>query len=471
MVVTLPSEGKVFRKDIYFEKTDYTPHEGQKTVHYNSTRHRALSNGRRWGKTQLGGKECEGEAFVKNFLDQPKRGWIIGPEYSDCEKEFRVLHNTFRSLGIDQVSTKFLNSVENGNMHIRTKWGFDIECRSAKHPESLVGEGLDFVLMVEAGRLRRQMFTEYVRPALSDKRGWSLMTGVPEVATDTSLLYWAWERGQNPTKAQWASWQRPSWDNLFVFPGGRNDAEILEAEDDLTEDEFDRQYKGEFVERVGRVMSEWDDSVHITNQGYNPKWPLFAALDYGYTNDWVWLWVQVDPHHNVYIVREDRWRLKDTDEVCDTILANDDLKSLLAKTSIIYAPPAEPSDTNILRRRLEKTIATNTGGEIKVRDGLTRKFLKVKNAELPEGHPDRKPRLSVHRSCTKFIWEMKTGYRWPENRSENRSDSENPLDKDNHGPEAIGRFMKGRMEKYEPTRRGRQSRIKSGRRRVNAGAR
>lgn len=464
-MVVLASESKVFRKDIYFEKTGYRPHVGQRAVHYNSTRHRALSNGRRWGKTHLGGKEVEGEAFVKNFLDQPKMGWIIGPEYSDCEKEFRVLYNTFKALEIDTVSTKFLNNVENGNMHIKTRWGFDVQCRSAKHPESLVGEGLDFVLLAEAGRLHRRMFTEYVRPALSDKRGWSLMTGVPEVATETSLLYWAYERGQDPTKEQWMSWQRPSWENNFVFPGGRNDPEILEAQDDLTEDEFKRQYGGEFVERVGRVMAEWDDQIHVRNApAYDPQLPLYMALDYGYTNDWVLLWIQVDVFNNVFVIREDRWRLRDTDEVCDEILVDDQLKALLARTSAIYAPPAEPSDTNIIRRRLDKPVKTNTGGEIKTRDGLTRKFLKPQPARLPDGHPDKQPRLKVHASCTKLIWEMKTGYRWPENKSETRSDAENPMDKDNHGPEALGRFMKGHMERFEPTRKGRQSRIRSGRR-------
>lgn len=74
-------------------------------------------------------------------------------------------------------------------MHIQTRWGFDLQCRSARHPESLVGEGLDFVLLAEAGRHRRRTFTEYVRPALSDKRGISIMSGVPEDASEQSLLY------------------------------------------------------------------------------------------------------------------------------------------------------------------------------------------------------------------------------------------------------------------------------------------
>jgi ribulose bisphosphate carboxylase small subunit len=161
--IQLPSDARVFRKDTYFEQTGYVPHAGQQQIHYSNTRHRILSNGRRWGKTLLGGKEAETMAFVKNFLDQPMQGWIIGPEYVDCEKEFRVVYDTFKKLGIDQVSSKFLNNVESGSMRIHTKWGFDLQCRSARHPESLVGEGLDFVLIVEAGRHHRKTFTEYVR--------------------------------------------------------------------------------------------------------------------------------------------------------------------------------------------------------------------------------------------------------------------------------------------------------------------
>lgn len=461
--ITLPQEGLVFRKDLYFQNTGYEPHQGQKLIHYNNTRHRILSNGRRWGKTLLGGKESETMAFVKNFLGQPMQGWIIGPEYVDCEKEFRVVYDSFKKLGIDEVSTKFLNNVESGSMRIHTKWGFDLQCRSARHPESLVGEGLDFVLIVEAGRHHRKMFTEYVRPALSDKRGWSLMSGVPEIAAETALLYWAYERGQDSSKTQWQSWRMPSWTNTRVFPGGRNDPEILEAEDDLTQDEFRRQYGGEFVERIGRVMKEWDDETHlVSGLDYDPSRPLYVALDYGYTNDWVWLWIQQDIWGQCYVIGEQRWKMMDTEEVCQDILERRDkaeeLWSLLEKVNCIYAPPAEPSDTSIVMRKLKRPVRTNTGGEINDRDRMTNHLLK------PKG-PDKKPGIYFSKErCQSLAWEMRTGYRWPEHKNENKNASENPLDKDNHGPEALGRFVKGHLSKSSERRSSRQSRVNARRR-------
>ena len=254
---------KLFRKDKWFESTGYRPHPGQSLVHYDNTRHRVLCNGRRWGKSLFGGKELESTAFVKNYINQPMRGWIIGPNYTDAEKEFRVIYNTFKALGIDTISNKFVSNVENGNMHIETSWGWDIQCRSAQKPDSLVGEGLDFVLLAEAGRHLKRTFTEYVRPALSDKRGFSLMSGVPEDVADTNLLYWGYKRGQDPAMTQWQSWQLPSWTNTHVFPGGRNDPEIIEAASDLTADEFNRQYGGQFVLKRGRVLKVWDDDKHV----------------------------------------------------------------------------------------------------------------------------------------------------------------------------------------------------------------
>lgn len=459
-------DGKVFRKDIWFEQTGYTPHPGQKIVHYDNTRNRVLSNGRRWGKSMLGGKEIECLAFLKNFRGEAMRGWIVGPNYTDAEKEFRIIYDTFKKLGIDTVSPKFLSNVESGNMHIQTSWGFDLQCRSANHPESLVGEGLDFVLLAEAGRHRRRTFTEYIRPALSDKRGISIMSGVPEDASEQSLLYWGYNRGQDSSKLQWKSWRMPSWTNSAVFPGGRRDPEILEAEDDLTEDEFRRQYGGEFVLKRGRVMKEWDDEKHVGTYDYRRDWPLYAAVDFGYTNDWVWLWIQVDPMtHNVYVIGEHRFRLRDTEDIArNEILHHPLISQLLA----IYVDPSSPDDASILRRHLKVQTKSNTGGEIKLRLQLMRSALKSRPEHLPDDHPEKLPGLMVDKTCQRLIWEMREGYRWPDSASDMRNASEIPMDNDNHGPEALGRFFKGYMEQFSSAgnRHSRQGSIAKSRRRA-----
>lgn len=434
------ASGKALRKDLYFAETGYFPHEGQEGIHYAAYRHRVVSNGRRWGKTLMGGKEAEVTHLVLNRLGEPQRGWIVGPNYADAEKEFRVIYDSLRKRGYEKMDLvpKFVNNPDSGNMQIRTSWGWYLECRSAAHPETLTGEGLDFVLMVEAGRHKARTWGKYIRPTLSDKRGWSLHTGVPEGASKNSLLYALWQRGQSRKFASWQSWRKPSWTNTVVFPGGRQDEEIIEAELDLTEPEFRSQYGAEFVEEVGRVMKEWDDEVHLYDLEFNPNWPLFAAVDYGFVNPFVWLWIQVDPFDNVYILGEHYIRGRDTEEIAKQIFLDHPWTKHL---TAFYPDPAEPDDTRILERVLKVNARGPTGGELKHRLSLIRRKLKTYPDHLPI--EDQEPYLRVDRSCEQFAWEMREGYRWPEHRSEIKNDKENPLSKDDHGPEALGRFMRG----------------------------
>lgn len=433
---------RVMRKDLYYAKCGYEPHEGQTDIHYTSVRFKVVSNGRRWGKTIMGGYEILPNAPVAcPMTGKPQIGWIVGPNYVDAEKEFRVVYDQLRKDGVDKDAIRFQNNADSGSLHIKTSWGFELFGKSAMHPETLVGEGLNFVLMVEAGRHKRKTWTEYVRPGLSDRRGWALFTGVPEGRSEHSLLFSLWQRGQDPNRPTWQSWRKPSWTNNIVFPGGRQDEEILEAEDDLTEDEFRRQYGAEFTDKTGVVMQEYDDEIHVGDFAYRPDWPLYMGVDYGFTNPFVVLWIQVGPFGEIRVIGERRWQRLDTVEVATDLLLRDN--GLVRACQRIYPDPAEPDDTRTLERMLRIPAVRGTGGEIKVRLALIRRAMKINNTHLPVGDPERKPTLMIDRSCQQLIWEMREGYRWPEHRSQVKSDSELPLDKDNHGVEALGRFFRG----------------------------
>jgi hypothetical protein len=321
-------------------------------------------------------------------------------------------------------------------MHIKTSWGFELIGKSAAHPETLVGEGLNGVLMVEAGRHKRRTWGQYIRPALSDKRGWALFTGVPEGKSEQSLLYSLYQRGQSEKFPAWRSWKRPSWTNNIVFPGGRNDPEILEAEADLTSDEFARQYGAEFTDKTGVVMQEYDDEIHLADLAYDPHLPLYMAVDYGFTNPFVVLWVQEDPEtQQVRVISEKRFQRLDTPQVAEELAA--EFPRFVRDCVAIYPDPAEPDDTMTLERALRIPAYYNTGGPLKNRLTLIRTALK---GRIFNGQP----RLVIDRSCATLAWEMREGYKWPEHRSDVTSDSENPMDKDNHGTEALGRFFRGK---------------------------
>lgn len=430
----------VFVKEDYYQLIKYHPHEGQALMHSTPSRFKVIPCGRRWGKTLFGAREAEPNVWVPcPITGEAQKGWIVGPQYVHAEKEFAFVYDSLRKQGIDRDSIKFVKNVDSGNMHIKTNWGFELLGKSAAHPETLVGDGLNFIEMVEAGLHKRSTW-QYVRPSLSDRRGWAIFTGVPEGKSENSMLYALYQRGQSTRDVDrlYRSWTMPSWTNTIVFPGGRNDIEILDAESDLTEDEFARQYGAEFRDKIGAVMQEWDDNVHLGDFDYEPSWPLYMAIDYGFTNPFVVLWIQVSPATGqVRVISERRWTQLDTPEVATDLIQTQG--GFVRACRMMYPDPAEPDDTKTMQNSLHIPANKNTGGELKIRLSFIRRALKRRAANA-----GMVPELQIDRTnCKELAWEMREGYRWPEHRSEVKNESELPLDKNNHGVEALGRFFKG----------------------------
>ena len=83
----------------------FDPHIGQLEIMEHNARMKAITAGRRFGKSYIGGNELIPEAMLtKNLATTLKSNghrrefWIVGPEYSDSEKEFRVFYNQCKRL-------------------------------------------------------------------------------------------------------------------------------------------------------------------------------------------------------------------------------------------------------------------------------------------------------------------------------------------------------------------------------------
>jgi hypothetical protein len=461
----------------------YEPHEGQCLIHASSARHRVAVEGRRAGKSQTGGHELSVEAiatkpFATTLLEAGLRRefWIIGPEYSDSEKEFRVLWNDAKRLGLPLDRPGSYNNPEGGPMTVSLWDGaFIVHAKSAKYPGTLVGESLDGVIMAEAAKLKKIVWTQFARPMLADTKGWSLWLTTPE---GRNWVYELWQLGQNSRVKAWESWRFGSWINSFVFPGGATEAgikmlkatraahqpltpeiiaasgvdeEIVAMFEEMSLELFAQEVEAKFTEFVGAVFKAFDESYHVRPLEYNPALPVFAAIDYGWTNPFVVLLLQVDSFGNVYVLHENYETERDTSEVAEDL---SNRWPLLSKVRVIYPDPAEPDDTHTLKKKWRVRAATNTGGELKTRLELIRNALKP---ALVGAYPVTAhnipivgaPRLLVDSSCTNLIGEMQA-YRYPETKEESlRNPNDEPMDKDNHGPEALGRFYKGYFGKIE----------------------
>jgi hypothetical protein len=462
-----------------YEQIGWNPHDVQQQIIESAARQKAVAAGRRFGKSEIGGHKLFQEALntrlVKSMLEdlgKRREYWIVGPSYTDSEKEFRILWNELTKAGFKEHFDKpgSYNNPEQGDMHLSLWEGkFQVHAKSEKHPDSLVGEGLSGVVLAEAAKLKQRTYNKLIRPTLADFLGWCLMTSTPE---GKNWFYEMWKRGQDPTRPDWDSFRAPSWANPYVYPGGATDDSILllrraianrevvdlslfkslnidpeigELAADLTEEAFNQEIGALFTEFVGRVFKDFDEDVHVGDFDFEPSWETVGAVDYGFTNPNVWLLVQIDPFGE---------RIRVLDEVYQAGLTDEEFAWEIKERGLcpgglkfFYPDPASPGSTRVLEQILKVKHKGGTGGELRHRIDAIRRALKVRNSHLPEGDPTRVPWLQFDRKCSLSIADM-LNWRYPDKRSQVQADTnhpENPMKKDDHGPEALGRMFAGRF--------------------------
>lgn len=481
----------------------WEPHDIQREILLDGTRNKVVALGRRAGKSQTGGRRLVPEAFRAWYqldrlqqLSQRREYWIVGPEYSDAEKEFRVAWNELTRLGFEFDKPGSYNNPESGEMVISMfNRRLIIHAKSAKYPTTLVGEGLSGVIMAEAAKMKPSVWYKFIRPTLADFDGWSMFNSTPE---GKNWFYDLYMVGLDDRRPSWRSWRAPSWVNHHVYPGGANEeflnmciearrkhkldyllnlykmlsrngstrfdrlplittnpaaqkihrdrhtGEVIVNDEiwamflDMSQELFNQEIAALFTEYVGRVFKDFDEEIHVVPQEYNPSWTTYACVDYGFQNPFVWLLLQVDPHRERVHVLDEYYEVgKTTSEAAAEIKS----RSLAPRTvRTFYPDPAEPDRTKELANLLQ--LKPHKRGSIDLADRIEWIRRSLKWSPRLGG-----PALTIHPRCVNTIREVGDGYRYPDTAEKagerGRSAREKPMDVDNHTPEALGRFYSG----------------------------
>jgi hypothetical protein len=446
----IPRKKRVLNVESLYTGIGYYPHNGQRKFHASQKRFKVMDCGRRWGKSTAGPHD----KVPLMLLNKPTLGWIVAPTYDLGEKEFRV----FWSILVDKLQvpldrSKTFNSLRTKDFRITTAWGSSVEVRSAEHPESLVGEGLDWVIMAEAAKLKLSHWEKFIRPTLSDKRGSAIFVSTPE---GFNWFYDLYQQGQSENKEyiNWWSYKSPTWENDIMFPGGRNDAEMLEVAGTLSPEVFDQEYGAEFTSFAGRIYSEFDEGYHVMrNYQFHPEWPNFLAFDFGFRNPFCCLNIQVDPAENIYIWDEYYERNMTTPEHARR------LKSIIQwRVDGGYYDPAGPDEANSLmqifqskheyhNRHVENFSMNPAPNDWKPGVERVKEWLKLRPVQDTMGNDtvDMAPKLYVSSDCRQTIREFNT-YRvrdHTEKMNESKDPKEEPRKKDDHAMDAMRYFVAG----------------------------
>lgn len=163
-------------RESLFQDLRYEPHPGQLEIHQCRAQRRVVACGVRWGKTT-----CAAMEGLVAALEPAERsvGWVVAPTYDLADRVFReIQYFAMRSLKHRVVTMRdsdrkiVIRNMAGGLSEIRGK--------SADNPVSLLGEGLDWLIVDEASRLKPTIWQSHLSQRLIDKQGWALLISTPK---------------------------------------------------------------------------------------------------------------------------------------------------------------------------------------------------------------------------------------------------------------------------------------------------
>ena len=377
---------------------EYKPHYGQSKLHFpekETARFFVMVCGRRFGKTTASAMEATFYASQPN-----KKIWLVGLSYDKADLMFREIWQKMvigHANDIDKASEK--------ERRIRFKWGTTVEAKSADNPDSLVGEGLDLLIIDEAAKVKRKIWDMYLSPTLSDRKGKGIFITTPE---GFNWIYDLYLLGQEDEL--WESHQAPSWDNHFAFPDGKKDNFLLERKRNMDKEVYEQEYGAKFTSFAGSVYP-FERELDVGHYPYNPNFPTFCSIDFGYRMPGVG-WFQI---HRVGGI----WHINMIDEIIHKKNVKTDELALNIKAkpyNVIkyYGDPAGIQaqgqsglgDIEIFRR---KGITVNTKRDKvsrSIASGISHVRSFIENAQ-GERH------FHIHNKCKGIMMDLEN-YRYPE---------------------------------------------------------
>lgn len=254
----------------------YKPREQQLAIHdlMDSKRFGVVVAHRRMGKTVsainhiikdaiLNQKEAPRYAYIAPTYGQAKRvAWDYLVKYADP---------LGGSSNISELRVDF--------------WGRRIQLYGSDNPEALRGQYFDGVILDEIGDQNPKIWTDIVRPALADRKGWCLFIGTP--------------KGHNHFKELRDRAEKEDGWGLLEFKASEtgvvDEVELKAAKNEMGESKFRQEFECSFDAPIegsyyGEILNELEDKKHMQEIPREELSRTFTAWDLG-MGDSTSIWV------------------------------------------------------------------------------------------------------------------------------------------------------------------------------------
>lgn len=254
----------------------YKPREHQLKVHelLDGKRFAVVVAHRRFGKTVAALNHLIREA-VLNEKETPRYAYIA-PTYGQAKRvawDYLVKYTTPLG-GTNNISELRVDF-----------WGRRIQLYGSDNPDSLRGQFFDGVIIDEVGDQNPKIWTDIVRPALTDRKGWCLFIGTPKGHNHFKEL-----RDRAEKESDWGLLEFKASETGVV-----DKTELKAAKNEMGESKFRQEFECSFDAPIegsyyGEMLNELEDKKHMQEIPREELSRTFTAWDLG-MGDSTSIWV------------------------------------------------------------------------------------------------------------------------------------------------------------------------------------
>ena len=250
-------------------ETGYRPRPLQAQLHNAMRRFNVLVMHRRFGKTVM----C-----INDLIDQAVRCPRERPRYAYISP----LYRQSKQVAWDYLKhyTRAFPDVGTNEAELRVDFGdARIQLFGADNPDSLRGIYLDGVVLDEYAQMPDKLWSEVIRPCLTDREGGATFIGTPKGRNTFWNIYDETVRGERGP--EWfAALYRASETGILA------DNELRAAKRDMTEDEYEQEFECSFEASVqGAIFTKElraaREQGRITDVPYDPMLRVDTDWDLG----------------------------------------------------------------------------------------------------------------------------------------------------------------------------------------------
>lgn len=248
----------------------YSPHPTQLAFHNCPARYRVAAWGRQSGKSTGALNE-----LLKRAWENPGHTyWFVSPTFDQAKKQYRRLVSMLwncRGVMLKKNQTEL--RVKLVNMA-------QIEFKSGEVFDNLLGDTLNGVVIDECRDQPKALWTRIIQPMLRVNKGWAIFISTPN---GFDWFYDMAEKAKADKSGRWSYMCAPSTANpLFTK------AELDEAREEMSEDEFQQEHMAEFREMgTGKVYLSHGSHNQVRQNPFavrglkwSPYLPIVVGLDF-----------------------------------------------------------------------------------------------------------------------------------------------------------------------------------------------